>query len=65
MDDPVIEKIKQEVADEFDIPFAYIQRFLDLEASHVHQARRHGLIDDIKRLTAQTARVSRAAEHEA
>jgi hypothetical protein len=65
VDDPVIEGIKQEVADEFDVPLAYLQHFLDLEANHVHQARRHGLIDEIKRLTAQAARARKGATDEA
>ena len=59
MDDPVIEKIKQEVCEEFNVPLDYLQRFLELEEDHVHQARRHGVFDEIKRLTVQAARTER------
>lgn len=56
MDDPVIERIKQGVADEFGVPLRYLELFLEKEEARVHQTRRHGLIDDLRKLTAQTAR---------
>ena len=56
MSDPVMERIKREVCEEFDVPLAYFTRFLELEEEKVHYTRRHGLIDDLKKLTAQTAR---------
>ena len=36
MDDPVIEQVKREVAERFDVPLAYLQVFLDLEETRVH-----------------------------
>lgn len=59
MDDPVIEQIKQQVAEEFAVPLPYLQRFLELEEARVHQTRRHGLLDELRKLTAQTARIER------
>jgi hypothetical protein len=59
MDDPVIEQIKNQVAEEFGVPLHFLQRFLELEEDRVHQTRRHGLLEDLRRLTAQTARIDR------
>jgi hypothetical protein len=56
MSDPVIERIKREVSEEFEVPLVYFTRFLELEEEKVHYARRHGVIEDLKKLTAQTAR---------
>lgn len=59
MTDPVIEQIKVEICDEFEIPLTFFNKFVELEDEKVHYTRRHGLIEDLRKLVAQTARVER------
>jgi hypothetical protein len=54
--DPVIEAVKRDVCEEFGIPLVFFNSFLELEDAKVHFIRRHGLLDDLRKLTAQTAR---------
>lgn len=56
MSDPVIERIKREVSEEFDAPLEYVEKFLEQEHEKVHLSRRHGLLEDLRKLTAQHAR---------
>jgi hypothetical protein len=57
MSDPAIERIKKEVCDKYGVPLIFFERFLELEDEKVHLSRRHGLLEDLKKLTAQTARL--------
>ena len=64
MTDPVIETIKGEICEEFGVPLVFFNKFVELEEEKVHYTRRHGLIEDLKKLVAQSARVERSAESE-
>lgn len=65
MADPVIERIKGEIAEEFDVPLQYLEKFLELEEEKVHYTRRHGLLGDLRTLTTQTATVAGRRSDEA
>jgi hypothetical protein len=62
MSDPVIEQIKRQVAEEIGLPLHFMERFLELEEGKVHYSRRHGLLDDLRRLVAHEARDHSEAE---
>jgi hypothetical protein len=64
MADPVIEQIKAEICEEFEVPLTFFNKFIELEDEKVHYTRRHGLIEDLRKLVAQTARVERQVEPE-
>ncbi len=58
MADPKLEAIKQEVCREFGVPLDYLEQVLELEEEKAHYTRRHGLLEDLRKLTAQTAQRS-------
>jgi len=58
MADPKLEAIKQEVCREFGVPLDYFEQVLELEEEKAHYTRRHGLLEDLRKLTAQTAQRS-------
>ena len=55
MSDPKLEAIKQEVCREFGVPLDYFEHVLELEEEKVHYTRRHGLLEDLRKLTTQAA----------
>ena len=58
MADPKLEAIKQQVCREFGVPLDYLEQVLELEEEKAHYTRRHGLLEDLRKLTAQTAQRS-------
>jgi len=56
MPDPVLEKLKSEICTEMDVPLLYFEKFLKLEEDKVQFTVRRGLLDDLRKLVAQTAR---------
>ena len=58
MTDPKLEAIKQEVCNEFGVPLDYFEQVLELEEEKAHYTRRHGLLEDLRRLTTHAAKRS-------
>jgi|APSaa5957512622_1039677.scaffolds.fasta_scaffold415796_1 hypothetical protein len=53
--DSTVQKIIQEVADEKGINPGFIVRIIEIEMGKAHMSRRHGLFDDIRKISRQQA----------